>query len=173
MKKEKRLKAVNIIICSMAMSAVIVSAVFLSEIISIASNLLLLPYLLLVVVLYVAMLLSESNKSVLVKWVVSLPLSYLCFNYFWKTHYSVRALNWVINDYGKQSAGGNFAGFATLVFLLILCLAGIIFAFVKSSEKIKSYIKSQSLTGITMIILIMAIVLYLETLFPSYAVVIS
>ena len=114
-----KLKAVNTIICSASMSFVIVSAVFISEIISIASNLLLLPYLLLVAVLYAVMLLSESNKRVLLKLVASLPLSYLCFNYFWKTHYSVRALNWVISGYGKQSAGGNFAGFAALIFFIV------------------------------------------------------
>lgn len=168
-----KLKSVNTIMCSATMAVVIVSSIFISEIISIAGNLLLLPYLLLIAVLYAVMLLSESNKRVLLKLVVSLPLSYLCFNYFWKTHYSVRALNWMIPGYGKQSAGGNFAGFAALIFLLFLCLGGIIFAFFKSSEKIKPYTEKQSIAGIIISALVVVIVLYLETLFPSYTAVIS
>lgn len=163
-----KLKIANTIVCSASMSAVIVSAIFLSEIISIANDLFVLPYLLLVAIIYASMLLSESKKSVLLKWIVSLPFSYLCFNYFWKTNYSIRALNWMISGYGKQSAGGNFAGFVTLIVILFLCLGGIIFATSKSSEKFKSYTKKQSFAGTLILIVIMIVVIYLETLFPSY-----
>jgi len=163
-----KLKIANIIICSATMSAVIVSSIFLSEIISVANDLFVLPYLLLIAIIYISMLLSESKKSVLFKCIVSLPFLYLYFNYFWKTNYLIRALNWMISGYGKQSAGGNFAGFVTLIFLLFLCLGGIIFATFKSSEKIKPYTKKQSFAGILILIVIMIVVIYLETLFPSY-----
>ena len=163
-----KLKIANTMICSATMSSVFVSAIFLSVIISIASDLFVLPYLLLVSLIYAAMLLSESKKIVLLKWIVSLPLSYLCFNYFWKTNYSIRALNWMISGYGKQSAGGNFAGFLLLIFLLFLCLCGMIFAFSKSSEKITPYTKIQLIVGTMILILIVMVVIYLETLFPSY-----
>ena len=123
------------------MSVITVSAIFLAEIIGIANELFRLPYLLVVAVIYAAMLLSESKKQLLLKWVLSLPFSFFCFEYFWQTHYSIRALNWIIEGYGTQSAGGNFSGFIVLILLLVLCFAGMIFAYSKSSEKIKRYIK--------------------------------
>ena len=110
-----KFKTLNTIICSAAMSAVVVSAIFLAEIIRTANDLLLLPYLLVVAVIYAVMLLSENRKTLLLKWVLTLPFSFLCLEYFWQTHYSVRALNWMTEGYGKQSAGGNFAGFLFLV----------------------------------------------------------
>lgn len=90
-----KFKTINTIICSAAMSVVVVSAIFLAEIIRTANDLLLFPYLLVVAAIYAAMLLSENRKTLLLKWVLALPFSFLCFEYFWQTHYSVRALNWM------------------------------------------------------------------------------
>jgi hypothetical protein len=163
-----KLKIVNTIICSATMASVIVSAIFLSEIISISNYLSVFPYLVLVAIIYAIMLLSESKKNILLKWLISLPFSYLCISYFWRTNYSIRALNWMIPGYGKQSAGGNFANFVTIIFLLFLCLGGILFASCMSSVKMKPYIKKQSLVGILIQIVIVIVVIYLETLFPSY-----
>ena len=160
-----KFKTINTIICSATMSIITVSAIFLSEIIGIANELFRLPYLLVVAV---AMLLSESKKQLLLKWVLSLSFSFFCFEYFWQTHYSIRALNWIIEGYGTQSAGGNFSGFIVLILLLVLCFAGMIFAYSKSSEKIKRYIKVQSLTGIWIFMLMIIVVAYLETQFPAY-----
>lgn len=132
----------NTILCSAAMSAVVVSAIFLAELIRIANIFLLVPYFLVVAVIYTALLLSESRKALLLKWVLALPFSFFCFEYFWQTHYSIRALNWMIDGYGKQSAGGNFTGFLLLILLFALCAVGILFAYSRSSEKIKRYTKS-------------------------------
>ena len=87
-----KFKTINTIICSATMSVITVSAIFLAEIIGIANELFRLPYLLVVAVIYAAMLLSESKKQLLLKWVLSLPFSFFCFEYFWQTHYSIRAL---------------------------------------------------------------------------------
>ena len=163
-----KFKTIYTIICSATMSVITVSAIFLAEIIGIANELFRLPYLLVVAVIYAAMLLSESKKQLLLKWVLSLPFSFFCFEYFWQTHYSIRALNWIIEGYGTQSAGGNFSGFIVLILLLVLCFAGMIFAYSKSSEKIKRYIKVQSLTGIWIFMLMIIVVAYLETQFPAY-----
>ena len=103
-----KFKTINTIICSATMSVITVSAIFLAEIIGIANELFRLPYLLVVAVIYAAMLLSESKKQLLLKWVLSLPFSFFCFEYFWQTHYSIRALNWIIEGYGTQSAGAIF-----------------------------------------------------------------
>lgn len=163
-----KFKTINTIICSAAMSAVVVSAIFLAEIIRTANDLLLLPYLLFVAVIYAVMLLSENRKTLLLKWVLALPFSFLCFEYFWQTHYSVRALNWMTEGYGKQSAGGNFAGFLFLVLLFVLCAAGMIFTYSRSSEKIKRYTKAQSLVSLLILILVIIVVVSLESFFPSY-----
>ena len=163
-----KFKTINTIICSATMSVITVSAIFLSEIIGIANELFRLPYLLVVAVIYAAMLLSESKKQLLLKWVLSLPFSFFCFEYFWQTHYSIRALNWIIEEYGTQSAGGNFSGFIVLILLLVLCFAGMIFAYSKSSEKIKRYTKAQSLVSLLILILVIIVVVSLESFFPSY-----
>ncbi len=163
------MKTINTVICSLVMSSVLVSAIFLSEIISISADLWILPYFLAVVSVYSAMLLSENKKILLIKWGISLPLCYLCLNYFWRTNYSTRALNWLIDGYGgNSSAGGGFAGFVRLVFLLCLCLAGIMLAFSKSSDKMVKYTKLQLVSGIVIFILNASVVVYLEKLFPPY-----
>lgn len=163
----------NTILCSAAMSAVVVSAIFLEELIRIANIFLLVPYFLVVAVIYTALLLSESRKALLLKWVLALPFSFFCFEYFWQTHYSIRALNWMIEGYGKQSAGGNFAGFLFLILLFVLCVAGILFAYSRSSEKIKRYTKAQSLVSLLLLVLVIVVVVALEAFFPSYPDVLS
>lgn len=171
--KEMPFKMRNTILCSAAMSAVVVSAIFLAEIIRIANIFLLVPYFLVVAVIYTALLLSENRKTLLLKWVLVLPFSFFCFEYFWQTHYSIRALNWMIEDYGKQSAGGNFAGFLFLILLFVLCVAGILFAYSRSSEKIKRYTKAQSLVSLLLLVLVIVVVVTLEAFFPSYPDVLS
>ena len=121
-----KFKTLNTIICSAAMSAVVVSAIFLAEIIRTANDLLLLPYLLVVAVIYAVMLLSENRKTLLLKWVLTLPFSFLCLEYFWQTHYSVRALNWMTDVYCMLSAVGYFAVFLFIVLLLVHCISAII-----------------------------------------------
>lgn len=160
-------KIINAITCSAAMSVNFVSSIFLCNIIGIKDDKALLPYCLLVSIIYTAMLLSENKKLVLLKWVLSLPFSLLCFYYFFETKYSVRALNWAVKGYGRQSAGGNFAGFIALVIQLILCLTGIIIANIKSTDKIQKYTNKQTIASLVIGFIIMFIVIYLETQFPN------
>lgn len=77
-----KFKTINTIICSATMSVITVSAIFLAEIIGIANELFRLPYLLVVAVIYAAMLLSESKKQLLLKWVLSLPFSFFLLRIF-------------------------------------------------------------------------------------------
>ena len=65
-------------------------------------------------ILYAMILRSDKYIGAIKKWLLSLPISYLIFQYFWKTNYAVRALNWVFNDYGEQSEAGNFTGIVAL-----------------------------------------------------------
>ena len=80
-----KFKTINTIICSATMSIITVSAIFLSEIIGIANELFRLPYLLVVAVIYAAMLLSESKKQLLLKWVLSLSFSFLANTLFYQS----------------------------------------------------------------------------------------
>ncbi len=161
-------KIINIITCSAAMAVDVVSSIFFFTIIGASCAEAILPYCVIVAIIYTALLISERKKIVLMKWVMSLPFSILCFGYFWKTNYAVRALNWVIKDYGRQSAGGNFTGFIGLVILLFLLLTGIAAANIKSSEKIKKYTDTQTLAGFLIGVLNIVVVISLETQFPSY-----
>lgn len=166
--EKMKLKIANIIICSATASAVLVSFIFLSEILSISSELLLILGMLIVPVFYAVIMVSENMKTVLLKWAVSLPLTYLWFNYFWAVHYAIRALNWASEGYGRQSAGGNFAGFIEISMFILLCGAGLMFALNNSSEKIKAFCKKQTIIGLAVFVVNALIVVCLERQFMPY-----
>lgn len=145
-----------------------VSAAFLTEIIAHRSTALALVYMVLTAAVWTLLLLSEGRWETLAKWLLSVPLCYPVLQYFWKTHYAVRALNWVIPCYGGQSSGGAFAGCVQLVLLTGLCAAGLLAAL---SRHPKPSGKDEAIrlcigTGCTLGIL--AAVLLLERQFPSY-----
>lgn len=58
---------------------------------------------------------SKSLKQAFSKIILSIPITVLFWYLQIKIKFSVRALNWIIPNYGESSAGGNFANF------LILC----------------------------------------------------
>ncbi len=150
-----------------------VCAVFLGEIISYAGLVPALLYLALMAAVWVLLLLSENRKEVLAKWLLSVPLSNLLLQYFWNTHYAVRALNWAYPGYGTQSAGGGFAVFVLLLLQTVLCGIGLIAAF---SSPQKADPKAEAIRlciggGCTLAVI--AAVLLLETQFPPYEQVVS
>lgn len=158
----------KIALCSAVISVSFTSAVFLSNIVSIASPMLAIVYLFIVAAFYAGMLISETGKIIFVKWMLSLPISFVCFQYFWKTHYSIRALNWMLSDYGKQSAGGSFAGFVMLIIQLVLCLFAIIVAVSVKPRNYRKFEKIQLVSGIVFGIVNVITVVILEMQFPSY-----
>lgn len=86
-------EAADILISAVLLAVYYVSAVFLAEIISYKSTVLSLLFILCTAGMYGLALVSGSNGAALCKWLLSLPLRILCFEYFWRTNYAVRALN--------------------------------------------------------------------------------
>lgn len=97
-----------------------------------------------------------------------MPISYVILQYFWRTSYSVRALNRVYPGYGKSTAGGEFAGYIMLIIssaMFLICAILALFAKNKNYEKIKTvcFIISSAYASLTA-----AVVFLLEKQFPAY-----
>lgn len=165
----------KICLCSIMLSVLYVSSLFISEIISYKSTILSYAYLCAISLIYSLLLISENQKHAVSKWLISIPFSYLILQYFWKTHYSIRALNWVIPYYGRQTAGGNFAGFISMIFFSVLCLIGIIISLniTPKEKEFKKFGRIQLSIGCISVIIIVLVVIILEKQFPSYAFVLN
>jgi len=163
----------HISLCSVSLALFAVPTLFLGQIISYKYDVLQFIYCGLMVVCYFFIILSDKLVKILIKWLTSLPVSYLLFLYFWKTDYAVRALNWIFEGYGKMSAGG---GFAFLVYFAICCFlyaAAILFSvFLIYPIKISNYDrlkKIQLSVGFVIGVTVIAITLILERMFPTYS----
>lgn len=108
-----------------------VSTIFISRIIS-YTNVNAMVYIseAVAAILYGLALISDKSSSTIFKWLFSIPLSYIVFQYFWKTEYAVRSLNWIFPGYGDTTAADNFVGFFELCFLLFCCAITMCLAFV-------------------------------------------
>lgn len=156
------------IILSFEISIIFVSAIFLSEIISYKNDILVLVYIVFTSLIYGFAMKSKYKKEVLLRLGLSIPFSYITIQYFWLTHYSVRALNWAFPSYGKETSGGAFTGFVLLLMLLVLCLiAGILSCYIKV-ENNNRFEKIQIVVISVIVLFTAAAVLILEQQFPSY-----
>ena len=160
------------ILLSVSIAVLFVSTIFLSNLISIKLSPLEYVYIIFVALLYGMGMVSRDIKHWILKWVISIPFSYLVIQFFWKTDFSLRALNWVLKDYGKESAGGRFAGFIFLCFQFICCfisgIASIVAGKILTDHgRYEKNEKKQVIAGIAVAVLIVIIVLFLEMNFPS------
>lgn len=158
----------KILLCSTLISVFYVSTIFLSDMISIMSLMFAILYSAIIAFMYLIMLVSDKRKKILIKWIFSLPISFLCFQYFWKTHYAIRALNWIIPDYGRQSAGGSFAGSVLIIIFSVFCLIAIIASVFIRPKDYSKFEKIQLIAGTVIGIIIFCVVILLEKRFPSY-----
>lgn len=163
-----------VVLCSAAMSVFFVTTLFLADIISWKNDKAALAYVIFMVVLYGIMIYGHFVYY-FIKWVISLPLSYLVINYFWKTNYAVRSLNWMFPGYGKMSAGGGFAFGVITVGFVIACFISMGIAFFLSAaslnvkaEKVAVFEKIQLGLGVLLSVFIIALTVALERKFPSY-----
>ena len=156
------------IVSGLFLSVLFVSSFFVSEIISYKSLLLSFIYTAITAAVYMTLMISERKSVCLLKFGLSVSLSFLVIQYFWDTHYSVRALNWVFPGYGNQSAGGRFAGFVLLLYHLILFLIGCITGFIVKPKKYEHFEKAILLTGFAFTLVTVLSVLKMEQDFPSY-----
>ncbi len=146
-----------------------VSSVFLSKIITDAFGLAAaFIYILFISALYGLALISDDKIEWLVKWGLSIPISRLVLQYFISADYSVRALNWLFPNYGRETAGGNFTGFFLIVMLSVNCLIAAFIALVTDREKHQTAKRSQLIVTSFFAAVIIAVVLILESMFPSY-----
>ena len=160
------------IVLSISISILFVSSVFLSDLISIKHSPLEYVYIILVALLYGFLMVSRNIRHWGLKWVISIPISYLVLQYFWQTEFSIRALNWVLPEYGKRSAGGNFAGFTLLCIQISACfisgIAGIgVEKRLTDRETYEKFEKTQVITGVIVALIIVIVVGMLERSFPS------
>lgn len=163
-----------VVLCAAAMSVFFVTTLFLADIISWKNDKAVFIYLIVMAVLYGVMI-SGHFVYYFIKWVISLPLSYLIINYFWITNYAVRSLNWMFPGYGKMSAGGGFALGVITVGFVIACFISMGIAFFLSAaslgvkaENIAVFEKIQLGLGVLLSVFIIALTVTLERKFPSY-----
>lgn len=164
----KSLRFVYVLLCSAVMSVFYVPTLFLEDIISWKTDKLVFVYIGFMAVLYGAMLISGSKTEFVLKWVFSLPLSFLVLNYFWKTKFAIRSLNWVFPGYGRQSAGGGFAWMVVMFFFTAFCGIALFIALLIEPKKIKVFERIQLCVGVITAVFIVITVIRLEQHFPSY-----
>ncbi len=152
------------------LAIIFVSTIFISQIISYKNEMWFI-YELFIALLYGFALISNKISDTIFKWLFSLPLSYMVFEYFWTTEYAVRGLNWVFPYYGESSAGGNFAGFIQLCVLLFVCGISMVVAFTMTSpDKIKKYRSFEKIQmivcGVLGVVVVLTVII-LEQQFPK------
>lgn len=156
------------------LAIIFVSTIFISRIISYTNEMAYI-YEAIAALLYGLALISNKISDTIFKWLFSLPFSYIVFQYFWRTEYAIRSLNWVFPDYGEPTAGGNFDGFFELCFLLFCCLITMWIAFaitktlaVSDKEKnCKIFKIIQAIVCGVAAAAIIAVVIILEQQFPD------
>jgi len=159
---------IGTLLLSVCLAVTYISALFLGEVVSYKCGS---PetfmYIGMMAIIYLLMLISKDRKNVVIKWILSIPFAIPVWYWFVKSEYSLRALNWAIPGYGRQSGGGAFA----VVFLwaaftgmcivaLFVCVAGKL----KFSEKI---LKMQPFISLAVTLFVIAAVFILERKFPS------
>lgn len=156
------------VISALIISILYVSSIFLSVIASYKSIVLSMVYIVVTAFLYGTSLVSRKKTEWMFKYALSIPFSFLLLQYFWKTNYSIRALNWVFPNYGKDTAGGGFTGGLLFILSSAFCLtSGILSLFIKP-KNYKTFEKLQLIITIPLTMLIVVFILILEQQFPSY-----
>jgi hypothetical protein len=118
--------------------------------------------------IYLLAMISKDKKTVLIKWLLSMPVGLFIWWCFVRCEFSIRALNWAIPEYGsRRSAGGNFAGSFNLLILSLLCLGGMVISLFIKPKNYERFRKIQLAICIVLMVMIIAAVLILERQFPS------
>ena len=160
------------VVLSVSISVLFVSTIFLANLISIKLSPMEYVCIVFAAFLYGLGMVSRDIKHWILKWFFSIPISYLVLQYFWRTEFSIRALNWVLPEYGKRSAGGNLTGLYLLCIQLIVCaiggIAGIrVGKMLVDRDMYDKFEKRQVITSVVIALIIAIIVVMLESRFPS------
>lgn len=115
---------------------------FLNEILSMKTNFDFIPMyavpLLCGVASFIAVY-SETVRSSVFKFILSVPITVLFWRIQIEMQFSIRSLNWIFPGYGKPSAGGSFAKFILLCSLTFFIFVGIICGVILSGRKIPNH----------------------------------
>ncbi|QUH21211.1 hypothetical protein [Alkaliphilus sp. B6464] len=87
---------------------------------------------------------SNTHRNSFYKWLISLPAGTITFLIYRETNFIYYWLNRIHPEYGKLSAGGNFAMFFYMIFYLLSFFISVIISVCITGEKIKKYKKIDS-----------------------------
>lgn len=119
-----------------------------------------------------AALFSEKVRYALMKWGLSLPISFVMWRYFISNDFYMRSLNWAIPNYGDSTVGGDIAGFIAVSSLLFIEMPFVGIA-IGISHKVKNQKLEKALNVMEIIasvvcIVITLTVIHLNTIMPQY-----
>lgn len=150
------------------MAVIFISALFTVEMISYTGGQIVsIFYILLAALLYMYTFISSDRRSMFIRWLVSIPLSYPVWKWFVDRDFLIRALNMVFPGYGEQSGGGAFAALFLWVVLAIAVSCAIVVSLLVRPKLSRRFCAVQTLISIVMSIMIVAAILFLERQFPS------
>ena len=157
-------------VVAFSMAVLFVSAIFLTEIIS-ASVKSIYPefvYIGFVAIAYGFDFVSSDIKRSLLRFGMSIPFSYLVLQYFWRTDYYIRSLNWIMPEYGMHQSGGSaFVGTFRLFIQIAACF---MMGCIGLGLNQRNYVVSEKLQVVVSISATLALILFVVTLekrFPS------
>lgn len=116
---------------------------------------------------YFVTLISPNKKYWLLKYLLSIPLSFGVLMYFRLTGYAVRALNWAYPGYGNLSAGGRFAGSIQLLSFSGLCMFAVLISLFIRTRKGGVFEKIRDIVSLSITVLIVISVILFETQLPD------
>lgn len=116
---------------------------------------------------------SKSLKQSFAKIILSIPFTVLFWYLQIKIKFSIRALNWIIPNYGNSSAGGNFSNFIILCSLafcgFIALIIFTVLSAVNFSEKKQTVLLNlQKYTALPVCIAVIAVIIVLNNIMPIY-----
>ena len=113
---------------------------------------------------------SKDPFEWVTKVLMCIPFSALAFVFFWKTHFAVRAVNWVFPGHGSESGASRSASGLLLLMYGAACLVCALVALSSSSpenEKERKYIgKTQIKIGSVTAGIVAVLVVLLALVFP-------
>lgn len=164
-----KIEILYVLLCSVLLAVFFVPALFLGDLISYKFDILPFIYGGLMAALYAFMMKSDKATGALAKWGLSLPISYPILQYFWKTDYAVRSLNWAVKGYGRQSAGGAFTGGFYMAAFCAFCVISVLGICPLKLKNHKLFKTLQICAGSAIGLAIVTVTLLLERSFPSYS----
>lgn len=115
---------------------------------------------------------SEKIRYALLKWGLSLPISFVMWRYFISNDFYMRSLNWVIPNYGDSTVGGDIAGFFAVSSLLFVEMPFVGIAIGISHKvknpKLEKAMKIMKIIASVVCIVITLTVIHLNTIMPQY-----